>query len=137
MRSLAIEDTCGRSRDGNQSNFGVEDAINFVEFMCVSCEDHLRFLCQSPISKELRKICLPSASHVDRISSFAFGRTSVTMDIRKDDPAFEAKLTGIICAILCDVISVLASCEEVLGNYSNSRILYANLTKLQKVLQFL
>lgn len=55
------------------------------------------------------------------------------MRMDAEDPIFASKVKGIVCAVLCDALSALANCEEVLGNYVSSRTLHASLGKLQKV----
>lgn len=122
--------------DSEPTDFCVQDSIDFVENICTTSYEQIRSLCQSPISRELRKICLPSASHIDRISTTyrSDNNTSTAIDMCEENPSSEAKLKGIICAVLCDALSALSSCEEVLGDYVFARALHASLAKLQKVI---
>jgi len=134
IRNLAWECPSSPLDDEEPAHFCVQNALEYVENFLASSHELIRTLCRSPITVDLQKICLPSASHIDRITVNEGEEMSMTMNIFVEDPEFEGKLKGIICAILCDTISALANCEEVLGRYSSARELHAALVKLQKLL---
>lgn len=134
IQNLANESPDSPVDDREPDHFCIKDAIEFVETVYLTSYDQIRSLCKSPINTDLRKICLPSSSHVDRISQRSpHGEPSVIMRMDAEDPIFASKVKGIVCAVLCDALSALANCEEVVGNYVSSRALHASLGKLQKV----
>jgi len=136
IQNLAWERPNSSLDENERERFSVQDAQEIMERFFSSSYELIRTLCKSPVNVDLQNLCLPSASHIERIttSSGKDGEMSTTMKVFEEDPQFEAKFKRIVCAILCDNISALANCEEVMGRYTSARELHTTLVKLQKLL---
>lgn len=112
----------------------IKDIIAFVDQICKENFQEVRDFCTRPSTpNEASLICYkPTRSHIDNMQSES-GK-EIMEGIDYSDPESHAKVQGIICAVLSDIISALLVCEELLGNYVAHAALTAAENRLQKVL---
>jgi hypothetical protein len=98
--------------------------------------EDVRSLCSiQPMSPSLAIICLPGASHVDRLST-RNGEINEDLAFSDDPIAMAARIKGIVCAILTDILAGLGLCEELLGKVEEAGKIDSIRLKLQKVSEF-
>lgn len=129
MYNLANERSDSPRGDHHPDEFGMKKAIEFVNAFCAKHSDDIRSLCSiEPLSSDIALICMPAASYVDKFSSI--DGVKLISNIEDDS---NLKRKGVICGILADNVSVLAMCEEILGDVDTALALSTAGHRLQKV----
>lgn len=112
----------------------IKDIIAFVNQTCKENFQEVRNFCTYPSTPNEASLicCKPTRSHIDKMQSES-GK-QIMKGIDYSDPESHAKVKGVVCAVLSDIISALSVCEELLGHYEAHAALTAAENRLQEVI---